>query len=208
MRVLSAMGDPPPEAAIAAAARSLATGAVVAVPTDTVYGLAADPFRPGAAEGLFAAKRRPRDVELPVLVADVATAVSLTSDVSEVAVALMEAFWPGALTIVLRRREGLEADLGSGGTTVGVRCPDHPVPLALCRTVGPLATTSANLHGRPTPETAAGVAELFLDSVAVVLDGGPLSGQPSTVVDCTGAQVRLLRPGRIPWEAIVGVAGA
>ena len=84
-----------------------------------------------------------------------------------------------------------------------MRCPDHAVPRALCATVGPLATTSANLHGEPTPETAGRVAEVFGDAVAVVLDGGPCAGSPSTVVDCTGVEPKLLREGRIAWDDVL-----
>jgi tRNA A37 threonylcarbamoyladenosine synthetase subunit TsaC/SUA5/YrdC len=102
----------------------------------------------------------------------------------------------------------LEADLGDDDVTVGVRCPAHPVPLALCAKAGPLATTSANLHGEPTSETAADVAAVFGAAVALVLDGGPARGAPSTVVDCTGLEPRLLREGRIPWADVVAVAVA
>ena len=209
MPLVAALGDPPPAAAIEAAAAALRAGRIVAVPTDTVYGLGADPFRTGAVDRLFSVKRRPRHVELPVLVADedAALSLSLADAVPAAARRLMAAFWPGALTIVLPRRPGLAADLGSDEETVGVRCPAHPVPLALCRAVGPLATTSANLHGQPTPSTAIALADLFGDSVAVVLDAGPLEGSPSTVVDCTGVEVKLLREGRIPWADVLAAAG-
>ena len=137
------------------------------IPTDTVYGIAADPFVPGATARLFEAKRRPRDVQVPVLVADISQALELAEDADERAVVLMERFWPGGLTLVLRRRPGLAADLGDDLRTVGIRCPDHPVPRELCADVGPLATTSANLHGDPTPPTAAEVATLFEAAVSV-----------------------------------------
>jgi tRNA threonylcarbamoyl adenosine modification protein (Sua5/YciO/YrdC/YwlC family) len=174
-----------------------------------VYGLAVDPFRPGATDRLFAAKRRPRGVPLPVLVADMDQALDLAGNVAGPAVVLMERFWPGPLTIVLERRDGLGADLGDEAATVGVRWPDHPVPQALCAAAGPLATTSANLHGQATPLTAAGVADVFGETVPVVLDGGSCDGAPSTVVDCTGAELRLLREGRIPWDDVrAAAAGA
>ncbi|MGH9064446.1 MAG: L-threonylcarbamoyladenylate synthase, partial [Acidimicrobiales bacterium] len=200
--VLPAAGDPPPPEAIEAAVRALADGRLVGVPTDTVYGLAADPFRPGATDGLFAAKGRPRTVELPVLVADVAQALSLAVAVPAAARALMARWWPGALTLVLPRRPGLAADLGSDEATVGVRCPDHPVALTLARLAGPLATTSANRHGQDPLETAPDVVATFGEAVAVVLDAGPCRGRPSTVVDCTGVEPRCLRPGRIPWDEV------
>jgi L-threonylcarbamoyladenylate synthase len=101
------------------------------------------------------------------------------------------------------RDPDLQADLGDDEMTVGVRCPDHPVPLALCRRLGPLATTSANRHGEPTPTTAAGVAEVFGDAVPLVLDAGPCDGSPSTVVDCTGVEPKLLREGRVPWADVL-----
>jgi tRNA threonylcarbamoyl adenosine modification protein (Sua5/YciO/YrdC/YwlC family) len=204
--VLPAAGDPPQADAIEEAAHALRAGQLVAVPTDTVYGLAADPFHTGATDRVYAAKRRPRQVDLPVLVADRGQALSLVIGLTDAAERLMERFWPGALTLVLPRRPDLVADLGSDEATIGVRCPAHAVPRALCRRAGPLATTSANLHGEPPLTTAAEVALTFGDAVAVVLDSGPCSGAPSTVVDCTGLEPRLLRDGRIPWAGIVAAA--
>jgi L-threonylcarbamoyladenylate synthase len=182
-----------------AAAKALLAGQIVGIPTDTVYGLAADAFHTGAADRLFAVKRRPRQVDLPVLVADVEQALDLATAVPDSARRLMDRWWPGALTVVVPRRPDLEADLGDDEATIGLRCPDHEIPLALCRQVGPLATTSANLHGDETLTTAAEVIATFGDSVAIVLDGGHCAGSPSTVVDCTGQDVKLLREGRIPW---------
>lgn len=204
--LLPALGHPPPAEAIAAATAALRQGAVVAIPTDTVYGLAVDPTRPGATERLFAAKRRPRDVELPVLVADVEQALSLVSAAPAAARRLMARYWPGALTLVLARRPEVAVDLGSDTSTVGLRCPDHPLVRAICRAAGPIATTSANLHGKPTLTTAAEVAATFGESVAVVLDGGTCAGAPSTVVDCTAEVPKLLRQGRIPWPEVFDAA--
>jgi L-threonylcarbamoyladenylate synthase len=184
---------------------ALRAGEIVVVPTDTVYGIAVDPSRPGATDRLFAVKARPTDVPLPILAADADQAFSLAADVSPVARRLAEACWPGGLTIVLPRRAGLDFDLGGADdATIGVRVPDHEVPRALARAVGPLATTSANLHGRPTPETAAGVAA-ELAGVAVVLDGGRCAGAPSTVVVCTGDDWRVVREGRIGIHQLRGV---
>jgi L-threonylcarbamoyladenylate synthase len=180
-----------------AAIAALLAGEVVVVPTDTVYGIAVDPVRPGATDRLFAIKARPTDVALPILAADAEQAFALAADVPPVARALAEAFWPGGLTLVVPRRPGLGFDLGGADdATIGVRVPDHEVPLALARAVGPIATTSANLHGRPTPETAAEVAA-ELSGIGVVLDGGRCAGAPSTVVVCTGGRARVVREGRI-----------
>ena len=195
------------EEALLAAAEAVRSGLVVGIPTDTVYGLAVDPFAPGATDRLFEAKHRPREVAVPVLVASVEQALELATAVPPVAKTLMDRYWPGPLTVVLPRRPGLAADLGDDDVTVGVRCPDHAVPLALCAKAGPLATTSANLHGEPTSETAEDVAAVFGGAVALVLDGGPARGLPSTVVDCTGQEPRLLREGRVPWADVLTVAG-
>lgn len=202
MPILSATGDPPPAAAIEQAALALSAGDIVGVPTDTVYGVAADPFHTGATDRLFALKRRPRTVELPVLVAGVDQALALTVAVPHAARRLMERFWPGALTLILPRREDLNADLGEDDATIGIRCPAHPVPLALCRAVGPLATTSANRHGEAPAVTASEVAEALGPGVEVILDAGECRGRPSTVVDCTGQEPRLLREGRLPWPEL------
>jgi L-threonylcarbamoyladenylate synthase len=204
--IVPAVGDPPPPTAVLQAVRALAQGQPVAIPTDTVYGLAVDPFRPGATDRIFAVKRRPRDVSLPVLVTGVEQALSLATAVPDLALELMAAYWPGPLTLVLPARAGLEADLGDDELTVGVRSPDHPVPQALCAATGPLATTSANRHGSPPLVSAEEVAEAFGDSVSVVLDGGICTGSPSTVVDCTGQELKLLREGRIPWAELVALA--
>lgn len=209
MAIVPAEGETPRPAALETAAKALADALPIAIPTDTVYGLAVDPFLPGATDRIFEVKRRPRDVNLPVLVAGVDQALSLATAVPDPARVLMETFWPGALTVVLPSRPDLGADLGEDEATIGVRCPNHPVPLALCRMVGPLATTSANIHGQPTLTTAAEVAEAFGDSISVVLDGGPCRGAPSTVVDCTGQEPKLLRQGRLPWEEVTRLlAGA
>lgn len=206
MAIVAAGGDPPPPDAIALAVTVLRAGGLAGVPTDTVYGVAADPFRAGATDRLFKLKRRPRSVELPVLVADPDQALALATTVPEVAQRLMARYWPGALTVVLPRRPDLNADLGMDDETIGIRCPDHPVPRALCRQVGPLATTSANRHGDPPATTAAGVVDSLGLAVDIVLDAGRCAGEPSTVVDCTGAEPRLLREGRLAWSEVLAAA--
>ena len=205
--VLDAHGEPPPPPSIAAAVQALRDGDVIGVPTDTVYGLAADPWHSGAADRLFVVKGRPRRVELPVLVASVAQALDLATSVPDCARRLMARFWPGALTIVLPRREDVTADLGDEDETIGLRCPDHPVPLAVCRVLGPIATTSANRHGSAPVTTASAVAAT-LPGVALVLDAGPCDRPASTVVDATGEVPKLLRAGSIPWPDIVSVASS
>jgi len=202
--IVASHGDPPPPEAIAAAVDALRDGDIIAVPTDTVYALAADPWHSGAADRLFLVKGRPRSVELPVFVADIQQALRLVTAVPASAMRLMEAFWPGALTIVLPRRAEVDADLGEEDATIGLRCPAHPVPLAICQAMGPFASTSANRHGEPPATTAIALAE-SPPGVALVLDGGTCEGEPSTVIDSTGEMPRLLRPGRIDWERILAV---
>ena len=182
--VVAASGDPPPEDAVERAAEALRGGEVVVVPTDTVYGLAVVAALPGATARAFALKGRPGDVALPVLVADVDQALALAADdVPAGALRLMRRWWPGGLTVVVRRRGELGLELGGADDeTIGLRVPAHPVPLALAARVGPLAVTSANLHGSPTPVTAAGVMEHLGAGLGVVLDAGACDGAPSTVV--------------------------
>lgn len=180
--------------------RLLRAGEVVAIPTDTVYGVAVDPFQTGGADRLFVAKERPKEVALPVLVAAAGDVADLVEgEVDVFARRLIDRFWPGALTIVLPRKASLrDLDLGGDPSTIGIRCPDHRLVRELCREVGPLATTSANRHREPTPPDAAGVAVALGDAVALVLDGGICSGDPSTVVSVFDDEVTILREGRIP----------
>lgn len=198
-RIVPATTTQPPEEAVAA----LRAGLVVGVPTDTVYGLAVDPWRPGATDRLFAVKRRPRDVALPVLVADVDQARRLVGGLPELAERLVDAFWPGALTIVLPAPEDLGADLGGDGRSVGVRCPAHDLVRALAAQVGPIAVTSANPHGAAPFPSARSLTD-GLDGVELVIDDGPCSGEPSTVVAVDGDRLRLLRAGAL-WEAVAGL---
>ncbi len=203
--IIGAHGDPPPAGAVQAATEALRRGAVIGVPTETVYGLAVDPWQPGAAERLFAVKARPRNVELPVFVAGFDQAEELVEDLPESARRLMEAFWPGPLTVVVRRRRGLRVDLGDNTATIGLRCPAHPVPLAICAAYGPYATTSANTHGS-APYQRAGDLASELAGVEVVLDAGFCDGQPSSVVEVLGDKPRSLRAGPLDWECIVQIA--
>lgn len=162
---------------------ALLAGEVVAVPTDTVYGLVTTL---DAGARLFEAKQRPADVDLPVLCADREQAQSLAAD----PLPDLADRWPGALTLVVRRAPSLAANLGAHADTVGLRVPDHPVPRELARRVGPLASTSANRHGEPPSTTADEVRAVF---DVLVVDGGVCNGAPSTVIDCTGPEPRVLR---------------
>jgi L-threonylcarbamoyladenylate synthase len=188
----------PEDPALDLAAQALAAGELVVVPTDTVYGVAARPGVPGATDRLFEAKRRPRDLTLPVLVAGTGDARRIAwMDVA--ANKLATRFWPGALTMVLRRTElSMPWDLGEAGDTVGVRVPAHEVVMELLARTGPLAVTSANRSGAPTPSDCAGVRVVLGDAVAVYLCAGVLDSDfPSTVVDLTGPGHRVLREGAI-----------
>jgi tRNA threonylcarbamoyl adenosine modification protein (Sua5/YciO/YrdC/YwlC family) len=177
----------------------------VAIPTDTVYGLAVDPRRPGATDALFDVKHRPTRLELPVLVASVDQAEGLAGPdgLSSVAGRLVRRFWPGSLTIVVPRRDDVDWILGGDGRTIGLRCPAHSFARRLCDRVGPLATTSANRHGEPPITLAWGLTEEFGDEVALVVDGGVCDGAPSTVIDVTGATLRCIRDGAVPWSEIL-----
>jgi L-threonylcarbamoyladenylate synthase len=194
------------------AAEALRAGSVVALPTDTVYGLAVDPSIPHAVERLFALKERPSDVALPLLVATREQVVAIAGVLDGVARALAGRYWPGPLTLVLPRRKGFDVDLGgppSARQTVGVRLPAHQLVVSLCTELGPLAVTSANLHGAPPATTAEEVVGAFAggerrgdQEIAAILDGGRCDGSPSTVVECLGGSVRCLRQGAIPWSEI------
>jgi L-threonylcarbamoyladenylate synthase len=195
--VISAHGGTPPADAIDLAVKALSGGDIVGLPTDTVYGLAADPFHTGASDRLFRLKGRPRSVELPVLVSSEAQAMALCTAVPAAARLLMQRYWPGPVTLVLPRRPDLAADLGEDDATIGIRCPAHPVPLAVCEQIGPIATTSANRHQEPALTTAQQVAEVLGAELVLVLDAGTCDGLPSTVVDCTGEEPKVLREGRL-----------
>jgi tRNA threonylcarbamoyl adenosine modification protein (Sua5/YciO/YrdC/YwlC family) len=190
-----------------AAQKALAAGLAVAIPTDTVYVLAVDPFVPGASDRLFELVGRSRDEDLPVLVASVWQALKLATAVPEASRRLMDGCWPGPLTLVLPRDPEVAADLGDDDLTIGVRMSDHPIPLLLCRDVGPLAVATLGAQGDADVETAEEVAEEFGDDVTVVLDGGRCAGLPSTVVDGTGEDPLLIREGRLPWATVLAAIG-
>jgi L-threonylcarbamoyladenylate synthase len=193
--------------AVDRAVDALRSGRPVVLPTETVYGVAALPSVPGATARLFALKGRPDTVPLAVLVADVDQAAEVAELDGAVARRLAERYWPGPLTLVLRRRpEAAAFELGGRPETVGIRCPDHDLVRAIAGRVGPIATTSANRHGEPTPLTAAEAATALAGAVAVIVDGGTCAGVPSTVVDCTDDGLSILRAGSLSEAAVWAVA--
>ena len=188
---------------LAEAEAALRRGELVVMPTDTVYGIAAEAFDPVAVELLLKAKGRGRDMPPPVLVGTVRAAMALVMDLADVGKDLIDEFWPGGLTIVCRSSPTLVWDLGETKGTVAVRMPLHPVALDLLKRTGPLAVSSANASGRPAATTADEAMDQLGDAVAVYLDGGPCADDvPSTIVDLTGSVPRLLRQGVITVERL------
>ncbi|RMI36184.1 L-threonylcarbamoyladenylate synthase [Streptomyces triticirhizae] len=185
------------------AASAVRRGDLVVLPTDTVYGVGADAFSADAVADLLAAKGRGRGVPSPVLVGSPTTLHGLVTDFSELAWELVDAFWPGALTLVARHQPSLTWDLGETRGTVAVRMPLHPVAIELLKDVGPMAVSSANLTGQPAPQTCDAAREMLGDSVAVYLDGGPTPDSvPSSIVDVTGEVPVLLRAGAVSEEEL------
>jgi L-threonylcarbamoyladenylate synthase len=184
----------------------LERGGVVVLPTDTVYGLAALPTSADAVERVFALKGRRADVPIAVLCASADQALDLAEPVpgaAEVAAAL----WPGPLTLVLPRRDGLGLHLGEPTHTIGVRVPDHPLVRAVAERVGPIATTSANRHGEPTPPAAVAAAASLTAEPDLVVDGGRLEAAASTVVDATTEPWTPRRHGPIDPDEVLRIAG-
>ncbi|XTP33076.1 L-threonylcarbamoyladenylate synthase [Mycobacterium sp. TJFP1] len=196
------------EAGIASAISALKGGRLVVMPTDTVYGVGADAFDGDAVAALLAAKGRGRNMPVPVLVGSWHTIQGLVYSVPNSAKELIRAFWPGALSLVVRQAPSLQWDLGDANGTVMLRMPLHPVAIELLREVGPMAVSSANISGRPAAVTAAQAREQLGDLVEVYLDGGPAEQQAaSTIVDLTGAHPRVLREGPVTLDAIADVLG-
>ncbi|MCA1833515.1 MAG: L-threonylcarbamoyladenylate synthase [Actinomycetota bacterium] len=197
------------DVAIERAARALRDGGMVVFPTDTVYGVGADAFQPFATNMLFHLKGRPRSLPLPVMVSAPRQAWALTSHVPREAGELAAAFWPGALTLVLQQAPDLTWDLGETKGSVALRVPANDVARELFSIVGPMAVTSANRTGEPTPRRAADVADRLGELVSVYLDGGEAPGDvPSTIVDLTGRRPRIRREGTISREDIERIVGA
>jgi L-threonylcarbamoyladenylate synthase len=187
------------------AAALLRVGELVAFPTDTVYGVGAVAWNREAVGKLYVAKLRSLDKAIPILLADPADLAEVARDVSPAVRRLAERFWPGPLTLVVSRSAQVSDEVTSGGDSVAVRVPDHPLARSLIREAGaPLATTSANLSGGPSPVTAQEVAAQLAGRVAMILDGGRCpGGVASTVVDLTGPSPVILRPGPIRLEEIL-----
>ncbi|MFI0237484.1 L-threonylcarbamoyladenylate synthase [Streptomyces sp. NPDC016845] len=185
------------------AASAVRRGELVVLPTDTVYGIGADAFTAEAVGDLLEAKGRGRNMPSPVLIGSPNTLHGLVTDFSEMAWELVDAFWPGALTIVAKHQPSLQWDLGETRGTVAVRMPLHPVAIELLTEVGPMAVSSANLTGHRAPEDCDAAQEMLGDSVSVYLDGGPTPGiVPSSIVDVTGKVPVLLRAGALTADEL------
>jgi tRNA threonylcarbamoyl adenosine modification protein (Sua5/YciO/YrdC/YwlC family) len=184
---------------------ALLDGGVVLLPTDTLYGIAALASDERATAQLFALKGRTAATPIAVLCADARQAASLVDPADEAVVrSCGDRWWPGPLTLVCRRRHGVELHLGDPEDTVGLRVPDHPVVRMVAERVGPLATTSANRHGEPPAVTVEEALLSLGEGVAVVVDGGAIEGHASTVVDTTRRPWRVLRDGPIPADDVIG----
>jgi L-threonylcarbamoyladenylate synthase len=198
---------------------ALGRGELVVLPTDTVYGVAADAFNPDAVQRLLTAKGRTRQAPPPVLIPGIPTLDALAAEVPETVRALVEKFWPGGLTVILPARDSLEWDLGDTHGTVALRMPDNTIALEILSETGPLAVSSANLTGSPAARTAQEAQAMLGDSVSVYLDGGAVGADQeegrdsaSTIIDATGllnegGAIRIVRHGVISDAAIQEVTG-
>ena len=183
---------------LVAAVSAVQEGQLVVLPTDTVYGLGADAFNPGAVSALLEAKGRGRNMPPPVLVGSVRAAAALAESLGAFGQDLIDEFWPGPLTLVFRSSPTLVWDLGETMGTVAVRMPLHPVALDLLRRTGPMAVSSANRHGLPAATTADEAQTQLGDAISVYLDGGQCADNvPSTILDLTGTVPRMLRAGAL-----------
>jgi L-threonylcarbamoyladenylate synthase len=201
---------PDDEAGRAEAIRILGGGGVVALPTDTVYGIAVALGTPGGVDRLFRIKRRPPDKGIMLLL-DRPGQAAMIGTMTPSATALAAGCWPGGLTVVVAVRPGvsLPEALTGGSPTIGLRVPDHDAPRALARALGSLPTTSANVSGLPEARDAAAIRDQLGDAIDLILDGGPAHGGPaSTVVDCTGPAVRILREGAVSRSRIARLLAA
>jgi L-threonylcarbamoyladenylate synthase len=197
-KILPASSD-----AILSACKVLETGGLVAFPTDTVYGVGALAFDGKAVESIYAAKDRPAEKAIPILIADLDDLEKVGVDIPDVALKLASRFWPGPLTILVPKHADLPVAI-SATATVGVRVPDHEVARALLRAAGPLAVTSANVSGEQSPVTAQEVYKQLSGRISLIIDGGRTpGGVPSTLVDCTSLELKILREGPISLEQLL-----
>ena len=194
----------PQRDAIEEAAKWIRAGGLVALPTDTLYGLAADPFCIDAVARVFAVKGRSAERALPLIAGDTAQVVAHLGRLSARGEHLADRFWPGPLTLILPAPRGLARDVTGGLGTVGVRVPDHGVARAICAACDrPVTATSANISGEPASSDPDEIERTLGDRIDVLIDAGPTrGGPPSTIVDVTGAQPALLSTGVISWEEI------
>lgn len=194
---------------LVAAKAALMRGECVVMPTDTVYGVAANPFVPKGITSLLAAKQRDRDMPIPVFVPNLDSALALSYQVSDQAKLVMEKFWPGAITLITKAHPTLKWDLGNADGTIALRIPLQRTALELLTETGPLGVTSANLTGEPAATDIESAQRKFGNSVSVYLDTGATSGEvASTIIDASQAQLRVVRVGVISISSIVEVTGA
>lgn len=191
--------------AITSALQVLLSGGLVAFPTDTVYGVGALAFDEKAIESIYVAKGRPVEKAIPVLIGDREDLTKVADEIPFFAARLIAHFWPGPLTVLVPKKPALPGII-SATSTVGVRLPDHEVARVLLRLAGPMAVTSANRSSQPSPTTAQEVLAQLGGRIALILDGGKTPGGiPSTVVDCTGDEIQVLREGTLSKEQLLGV---
>lgn len=209
MKTIVAKADLENEELFRKASDILKSGGLVAFPTETVYGLGGDALNPKASEKIYSAKGRPSDNPLIVHIADTASVWELAAEVSTQAQMLMEAFWPGPLTIIFKKKDIVPHETTGGLETVAIRMPSHPAAMKLIKDSGVyIAAPSANLSGRPSPTTAAHVEEDLSGRIDMILDGGPVGiGIESTIVDVTGERPTILRPGYISADMIKNILG-
>jgi L-threonylcarbamoyladenylate synthase len=203
---MSTSTDEARDAAIEAASLAIQRGQLIVIPTDTVYGVAADAFDPEAVAELLAAKGRGREMPPPVLVSAATTVDALATAIPAYARTLIEEFWPGPLTLVFQQQRSLQWDLGDTRGTVAVRMPDHALARDILERTGPLAVSSANITGAPAATDADQAEQMLGDLVEVIVDDGPApGGEASTIIDATGDQGRVLRRGALPLDRLNAV---
>jgi len=194
-----------PESEISSALEILQSGGIVAFPTDTVYGLGALAFNNAAIESIYIAKNRPIEKAIPILIGDLGDLDKIADDIPNMALRFAARFWPGPLTCIVPKKQTLPLAV-SATSTVAVRIPDHPDARTLLRVAGPMAVTSANISGQPSPSTAQEVYEQLNGRIPLILDGGKTKGGiPSTLVDCTGEMPVILREGPITLDELMAV---